>query len=323
MENKTRVSYIRRLAPLWAKAFGFWIPIPTWGQVVTGIILFVISTIFIFNFTGDIEFLVNTVVGQYVQWSYTIGWAVFILLLSFYRANYVLFHEQENKLDLFWPQTLDISVRYSNFRNIQNENGDEFPAVALTVKNIHPNLKIVELDAVINHLAHSYIENGDPRTLHHSPDQKTYWNAGNENELGVSLRPGQEADLFVAYIARPLKDEDLHTIVGQSYRHYLFQKESMFQVNITLMGKLEGQGEFKRYSSTRVLYAHPEASEIYDLEFFSQLFGYESVPDPLKKIWEGAENGYWIDYSTPFHRQQEQKQKELREASKTKKDLDL
>jgi hypothetical protein len=187
--------------------------------------------------------------------------------------------------------------------------GDRCTAVALTVKNVHSKLKIVELDAVVNRLNHSYIEEYGPTTLAHFPNEKLYWN---DNKSNISLRPGEEATLYVAYIARRYEDSEPSTILGKNFYHPLFDRESVFQFSVTLMCKLDVEMEFKNISMIRVLYSNPQSYDLHDLELFSGLRRYAEIPDPFKKVWENSVEGNWMDYGNPSRRHQEYIQKQKR-----------
>lgn len=313
MLRRERPSYFRQILPLWQKAINNWIPLPTLGQVVTGVVLFLAPVAFVFWFTGNAEQLVGAVVAKNIEWGFTLGWGLLILIPTFIKANIALYNMQAERIERFWPETLVMGVYDANQRDTIDDKGNTIQVSVLKATNGDSKRKVIELEAEIKHISQSSIENGEPMTLSgFFPDEKVIWEDGHTS---ISLRPGEPANFLLAYLG--IDDPSRIKFGLGGYYHWRFDREAVYQFDIEFSGKLEGETDFKRCHYMNVLYANPQekiivfARDIRDREI--------KIPEPFLKVIETAELGMWHDYSSPFQRQQAQLQKEARDAAAKKK----
>lgn len=241
----------------------------------------------------------------------------FLLYFALYLHHYVMEHvivynEQERRINAFWPQDLDVRVYESFVREMKDEEGNMISVISIDVVNGDKRRKIVELEAEIRHINHTSVdkENG-AMTIPFYPEQRAMWE---DSTTTINLRPEGRALLLIAYLDRRPKQSPVRVHFGEgSFTNHLFDREAMYQIDIKFTGQMDGELEFRQTHIMRVFYANPARNILYGHDIVKATSIYEEVPKQLIKVLEVAEQGHWYDYSSPFRRQQEQKQKEARE----------
>ncbi len=242
---------------------------------------------------------------------------ILLLYWRYYEIPEDIFTEQSRREEQFWPKDLDILVSEAGTSDTVSDNGKIVRMLILEVKNGSKTQKIVELDARMHIVAQSSIEpeTDIPMTVRFFPDEILVWQ---DNQKQVSMRPDERLPLVLAFQRWTPPVGEIR-FGDRGFSNHLFDREAIYQVEIHFLGRMQSETEFKRFYDTRTIYCHPAEGKF----CFGSSLGrstYDNVPEALVKVVSIAEEGHWLDYSSPFHRQQEQKQKEAREAEPKKQE---
>lgn len=258
-----------------------------------------------FRLAGKIEFLTTGLVTA--MFTFCIYSVVYLWYFS--REHFFIYNEQINRIEWFWPETLDINVDYDlDMKEVLDDRGNKITAAGFTTINAGKKHQVVELTAKIKSIAQTSFDpdSGEVITLPFFPDRKVVWENG---ETLVALRPDQSMSFNFAYLDLESPSK-LHFGEG-GFVWWLFDREAIYQFDIEFIGKIEGAIEFRRYHYMNVLYANPSKNKLL-IALLAKERHLDEIPIPFLQIIEAAKESYWYDYSSPFQRRQAEKQNEAR-----------
>lgn len=233
-----------------------------------------------------------------------------VYLWYFSREHVFIYNEQHKRIEQFWPESLDIHVYYNlDMRELMDDKGNKITSAGFTAKNASKKNRIVELTAEIKSISQTSFDpdSGEVITLRFFAERKVVWE---NSETLVNLRPDQTMSFVFAYLDLE-NPSRLHFGEG-GFVWWLFDRDAIYQFDIEFMGKIEGEIEFRRSHYMDVLYANPSKDKLI-IAYQAKKYHIDEIPVPFLKIIDAAELGYWYDYSSPFQRQQTQKQKEAKD----------
>ncbi len=260
-----------------------------------------------FRLVGRIELLTTGLVTAVVTFCiYSV-----VYLWYFSREHVFIYSEQAKSIEQFWPESLDIRVYHDfDMRELVDDKGNKIASVGFVAQNVSKKNQIVDLEAEIKSVSQTSfdLDSGEVITLPFFAERKVVW----ENEkTRVSLRPDQSMSFYLAYL--DLENPSRLRFGDGGFVWWLFDREAMYQFDIEFMGKIEGEIEFRRSHYMDVVYTNPSKNKLMIAREAKERHP-DEIPVPFLKIIESAEKGYWYDYSSPYQRQQAQKQKEARDA---------
>jgi hypothetical protein len=232
-----------------------------------------------------------------------------VYLFYFSREHVFIYSEQSTRIEQFWPEALDILVFYNlDVQEYIDEENSEVIAISFTVENENKKNKYIEMTAEIKSVSQTSFDpnTGEIITLPFFADRKVVWDNG---ETVINLRPNQRMIFYFAYID---KGDHSRLRFGEGgYTKWLFDREAIYQFEIEFIGKIEGEIEFRRFHYMDVVYANPAKNKMIIAQM-AKKYHMDEIPVPFIKVIDAAELGHWYDYSSPFQRQESQKQKEAK-----------
>ena len=236
-----------------------------------------------------------------------------LYLWYFSREHVYIYSDQSKRIEQFWPESLDIQVYYdSDMRELVDDMGNKIASACFSAKNGSMRNRIIELTAEIKSISQTSFDpdTGEVMTLPFFAERKVIWENG---EILVNLRPDQSMSFNLAYLN--LENPSRLRFGEGGFFSWLFEREAIYQFSIEFVGKIEGEVEFRRSHYMDVIYANPPKNKLI-IAYLAKELRMDKIPKKFLKIIETAEKGYWYDYSSPFRKQQAQKQRESKSLKK-------
>lgn len=251
MDKRNKTGYWRELFPLWGKAFEFFVPIPTWGQAMTGLFITILPIIAVFLIGNDSERFFSEATSEAMKWTFSIAWVMFIFFVSFIRANSKLYEKQKNiqvekdkTINELTPVEGNLEIRLPD----EDDNFSSGERLSVLIKNNNANADIekcfVRLESVVR-ISVNPNETSKDLTLKEAEYQKNLlWNrkAFDDGTITISaggtevinlLEVGDRSIKFLFhenYLEKEIPSKD-----GFSHAYY------GYAVYLRIYGKLNGQ----------------------------------------------------------------------------------
>lgn len=234
--------------------------------------------------------------------------ATFLLSWRYYEIPQEIYNEQAKRIKQFWPDTLDIIVQDFGIERVSDEDGKYFEEFVLEVRSGYKNKQVIELEARVRTVNQTLFDTdtNEPMTIPFFPDERILWENGNGR---VNLRPDDRKHIQLGFLAF---DQPQRVYFGErQFTNHLFERESVYQIDVQFMGKLEGETEFRQFNFMQVYYSNPTINRLSIGHRAIEIKLYEPLPIPFVEVIEAAKKGYWKDFSSPFRRQQDKKRREI------------
>lgn len=254
-------------------------------NVLTYVVLF---------FLWDADVANQTIVATLIT-SYALELVLFVYFTirwRFFDIPEEIYLEQQKRINDFWPQELSLLI-YPSSVDCEYEDADGVtrPCLSLDIKNNTKRYKILELEASIDHLYQTRIaSSGKPHSLMFSIRDSAGWDDGSKK---IELPPEDEKRLLIARFSH---GDPNRVVFGKTpYVHWLFEEVGMYQVWVSLRGKIEGETEYRWNHHQLIFYADTKNNR---LVFGEDAKHIPDLPPSFLQSIEASEVGAYYDHGT-------------------------
>ncbi len=207
-----------------------------------------------------------------------------VIYLVYLRKEYVhVYNSQARQIENFFPDTLNIKIFDSRLNRYPDENGNIVPNVFIQVHNNNQKKKIIELEGQIVTLAHISL-NPKTKKVEALPFSLNTCGLWDNKDARISLMPEKDAFLCVSTL-------ELEKLVFGEMKFSIpmaFEKESVYGLSLSFVGKFEGETDYRKSIYDTVIYASPKERRL--LSGGDALFYCENMSNTLRKVIEMSKN---------------------------------
>jgi hypothetical protein len=218
---------------------------------------------------------------------------VFFLIYSivylgyFAREHASIYNEQKNEIAKFEKEnqleSLNLNVENGRIYPIYDSDGITVDKTILSVTNLNPKIKIVELEAAIVLIDQTFIvpDNKECETVRFNELLELQWQDG---KTKVDLKPDRNVGLNISSFGREVTSR-IHFGASGFTTSYLFELESLFHYRVKFWGKFEGENNYRNFYYNGIIYSKPSELRLKGINNIESLtMPYNDIPNQLVQL---------------------------------------